>query len=166
MTDEEHNKYIAWVFIAHGIFQILILAFMFVVLGIMFFSNPDPDFPHELFLAIFGAVLAVNFLFLLPNFVAAYAMLKQKSWARVMAIVASVLAVMSVPTGTVAGVYALWYFLGDKWRSVYEPHKMQGNDFYLNSSINSSPAGQRWEGRYVNEHGEEVYRQPEIPDWR
>lgn len=162
MTDEEHNKYIALAFIGHGAVQILFLSLVFVFLSFVLFDSPDENFPKGLVAGIFGTVGFVNLILLSPNFIAAYALIKRKPWARVMSIIASALAVMSVPTGTLAGVYALWFFVGDRWRSVYEPIGLQNAGL----SLNSGTPDPRWEGRFVNESGEEVFRQPEIPDWR
>src|SRR5687768_15514492 len=114
MTNEEHNKYIAWAFLANGIFQAVILLFMFVfIFALLAAGGSDPEFPAGFIAAVFGFALTINLIFLSPNFVAAYALLKRKPWARVAGIVAAALSAMNVPLGTLAAVYSLWFFCGD-----------------------------------------------------
>ena len=122
MTSEEHNKYIAYSFLAHGSFQLLML----MLIGVMFyfiFSNPmrpgDPGLPPGFFAIFFTIMFAIQAIFAAPSFVAAYALLKRKHWARIASIVAGVMAGMHVPIGTAACVYALWFFFGENWKSVY-----------------------------------------------
>lgn len=162
MNDEQHNKYIAWAFIAHGSLQVLLLLAVIAFMSLFLFAAPGGDVPAGFLAFIFGIVLFFNLIFLSPNFIAAYAMMKRKPWARVAAIVAAVLSAMSVPTGTLAAVYALWFFVGENWRNVYE--RPLARDMRL--SLNAEDIHSKWEGRYVNEEGEFVYRQPETPDWR
>lgn len=164
MTNEEHNKYIAWAFLANGVFQAVMLVF---VLAIMFFwlamVPGDGGFPMGLFAVIFGFAAIINLIFLSPNFVAAYALLKRKPWARIASIVAAALSAMNVPLGTLAAVYALWFFCGEQWKELYP------------ETAGVKPAGQlsrgsaRDEASYgyaSNEEGASVYRTPPPPDWR
>src|SRR4051812_20872207 len=105
MTDEEHNKYIAFAFAAYGAFQVLMLVFI----GLMFTfilsignqpGRPGP--PLAFFGIFFTAMIIFQMIFTAPSFIASYALLKKKSWARMAAIVAGVLSAMSVPVGTAA----------------------------------------------------------------
>ena len=164
MTDEEHNKYVAWAFLANGLFQSAILLFVFLFLIAIFLGGGanDPNFPGGLIAAIFGFVLIVNLVMLSPNFVAAYALLKRKPWARIAGIVAAAMAAMNVPLGTLAAVYSLWFFCGDQWKSVYQE---KGNPQFDKPQI--SPAHDtQWEG-YTKEDGAAfIYRTPPPPDWR
>jgi hypothetical protein len=159
MNDEQHNRYIAWAFVAHGAFQTLmglLIAAIFLLLAI--FPNEDASMP---FLAVIGVfAFLIQIMFAAPGFVAAYGMFKKKSWARIGAIVAGVVSAMNVPIGTAACVYALWFFLGDNWKSVYE------------AKAPSMPAGlksgdeARWDPYVKNDQGEVVFRHIDPPDWR
>lgn len=166
MTNEQHNRYIAYTFLGHGIFQL----FMLLIIGAMFFfmfsfpgRSGDPDPPMEFFGLFFGFMILFQLAFTVPSFVASYALLRRKSWAKIASIIAGVLASMSVPVGTAACVYSLWFFLGDNWKSVYggergtsvpEPHQIA----YGQES--------RWGGYQTDETGEVTYRPAEPPDWR
>lgn len=59
-------------------------------------------------------------MFAVPAFVAAFALFKKRPWARTASIVAAALAAMNVPVGTLACVYAFWFFLGENWKNVYQ----------------------------------------------
>jgi hypothetical protein len=61
--------------------------------------------------AVYAIVLLVSvvlFAIGIPNLIAGIALLKQKGWARILAIVLAILALTSFPVGTAAGIYTLW----------------------------------------------------------
>lgn len=165
MTNEQHNRYIAYTFLGHGAFQI----FMLLVMAAFFFfafSIPDqpgqPEPPMAFLGFIFGFVALIYFFFTAPSLVPAYALLKKKSWARVAAIVAGVMASMSVPVGTAACVYSLWFFLGDNWKEIYTERP---GSIALPIQIDADGES-RWTGYQTDEKGEPVFRAVEPPDWR
>lgn len=166
MTNEQHNKYIGWSFLAHGAFQLL----MTLMIGLIFFfifTIPDqpgqPGPPPEFFGLIFGFMLVFQMLFVVPSLVAAYAVFKRKKWARIVSIVAGVLGAMNVPIGTAACVYSLWFFLGENWKSIYGDGAVEtGRD----PRVISRGEEARWSGYQTNEQGEVTYRPVEPPDWR
>jgi hypothetical protein len=57
-----------------------------------------------IWLFISGVLVALG----IPSLIAGIGLLKQKGWARTLAIVLAVLALVSFPVGTAAGVYTLW----------------------------------------------------------
>jgi hypothetical protein len=59
-------------------------------------------------LAIMLSVSGVFFALGVPSLIAGIGLLKQKHWARILAIVLAILALASFPVGTAAGVYTLW----------------------------------------------------------
>ncbi len=164
MTNEEHNKYIAWAFLVNGAFQVAVFGFIFLIVFAAMLSGPDGrDFPAGLFAAIFGFVFIVNLAFQSPNFIAAYALLKRKPWARVAGIVAAALSVMNIPFGTLAGVYSLWFFCGEQWKDVYPEsgRPLRSGPYQLDPHPQSE-----WEGYSRGEEGAYTYRTPPPPDWR
>lgn len=122
MTNEQHNRYIAYSFFGFAGTQMFWLVLMLA--WFTFFLNSIPVKPGEPDPApIFGIMMVfVSFFFLLftvPVIVAGWAMLKKKPWARIAAIIGAIAASMSVPFGTAACVYALWFWMGDNWKEVY-----------------------------------------------
>jgi hypothetical protein len=164
MTPEEHNKYISWTFLANGLFQsaVLFLVFVFMIMFLSVGGPRDPNFPAGLLIAIFGFAFLINLAFISPNFIAYYALKNQKPWARIVSIIAAVLSAMNVPIGTAACVYALWFFFGEEWKAIYP--ETPGANVPLRQIGNAGQAN--WEGRYVRQDGEVVYRPTEPPNWR
>jgi hypothetical protein len=58
--------------------------------------------------AVVLGISAVFFVIGIPSLIAGIALLKHKSWARIVAIILAILALTSFPIGTAAGVYTLW----------------------------------------------------------
>lgn len=162
MTDEQHNKYIAWAFAAHGGFQLLmglLIGAMFLFIAAVDPTGPPPEF----FVFIFAFMFIFQALFAVPSFVATYALLNKKPWARVAGIVAAALSAMNVPVGTGAAVYSLWFFCGENWKSVYPETSTKSR----RDPLSITPASnQQWEGYTREEDAAFVYRTPPPPDWR
>ena len=73
--------------------------------------NGAPPWSPEDATGIVAVALAISSLFLvigIPSLIAGVGLLKQKSWARTLALVLAVLALASFPSGTAAGIYTLW----------------------------------------------------------
>ena len=64
-------------------------------------------------------ILLVIAVLLLPGIVAGYGLLNYKPWARTLAIVLSVLNLLSVPIGTVIGAYGLWVLLNKETKLMF-----------------------------------------------
>jgi hypothetical protein len=166
MTNEQHNKFVGFAFLAHGGFQMfmgLLIALMFGSFIALIPNQPGrPAPPTGFFYVIMTFVVMIQTIFALPSFVAAYAVLKRKSWARLSGIVAAVLSAMSVPVGTAACIYALWFFFGENWKEVYEPASLRGS---ARSQLPGASDPATWT---VNQHQEasRSYAPPPPPDWR
>jgi len=158
MTDEQHNKYIAYSFLAHGSFQLL----MMLLMGLMIFLTFPPA-PME-FLAFFFAFISIFYIiFAAPAFIAAYALLKRKSWARIASIIAGVLSAMSVPVGTAACVYAFWFFFGDNWKRIYSEGEPVSDGYREHLQLMERQPWANMETDSVK-YGERQQTTP--PDWR
>jgi hypothetical protein len=166
VTNEEHNRYIAFAFIAHGAFQLLMGLFMAAMVYLITqFDDPSgpPPPPPAFFFIVFGFMFVFQMLFAAPSFIASYALLKRKPWARIASIIAAALSAMNVPVGTAAAVYSLWFFCGEQWKSVY-PETAERDRV---DPLRITPAPEtKWEGYTKDEEGEYVYRTPPPPDWR
>lgn len=166
MTNEEHNRYIAFAFIAHGAFQMLmaffIAAMMYLIFQIEDPSGPPPP-PPAFFIFIFGFMFVFQALFAAPSFIASYALFKRKPWARIASIIAAALSAMNVPVGTAAAVYSLWFFCGEQWKSVYPEAAAKSRESI--PQIEDRPQ-EKWDGYTKDEEGAYVYRTPPPPDWR
>lgn len=122
MTPEEHNRALG---ICHLVYGGLHTLLMFAMALFMFaFLRMIPNEPHALppqIFLIFGILfLFYSLFFTLPSFVAGYAMLKRKSWARTASIIAAVLEAMNVPIGTAVCIYSFWFLFSDAGRAMYD----------------------------------------------
>jgi len=164
MTSEDHNRYIAYSFLAYTGFQLLMLLLMCAWFYFIFAGFPtipgDPGPPMAFFGVFFGIMAIFQLIFTAPAAIAGYAVLKRKPWARLAAIVAGVVSAMSVPFGTAACVYAMWFFFGDQWKEVYggqaEPRP------YSNLSLNDAADWQPADDERVRDSQYE----PKPGDWR
>jgi hypothetical protein len=161
MTNEQHNKLVGIGFLVHGGFQLLmglLFALMFGSFAALIPNEPgQPAPPRGFFLIFAGFFFIIQAIFAVPSFVAAFAVLKRKSWARLSAIIAAVVSAMNVPIGTAVCVYALWFFFGENWKEVYQP-AMSGARAELPNDA-TAWANQPWEAKH-----ERV--PPTPPDWR
>jgi len=165
MTNEEHNRYIGWAFLANGLFQVMMLLFVFAFLYIFFAIDPPGggELPPAFLALMFGFIGLINLLFLSPNFIAAYALLKKKPWARIAGIIAAALSAMNVPIGTAAAVYSLWFFCGEQWKEVYSDSAAPARREPLSITPGREDA---FDSAATEEEGAYVYRTPPPPDWR
>ena len=158
MDSEQHNRYIAFSFFAYAGFQLLMLLLMVAWMYAAFNSGPYPMPPFFNFLIVFIAIFQL--LFTAPAAIAGYAVLTKKEWARIASIVGAVMSGMSVPIGTGACVYALWFFLGDRWKEVYE--KPIGSQPYTTLGLNESGG---WDTADQEKFRDPTYA-PKPGEWR
>lgn len=167
MTNEQHNKYIGFSFLAHGSFQMLMLLLMGLWFYFIFSSFPakpgEPAPPMEFFGFFFAFMFVFQMIFTAPSFIAAYALLKRKSWARIASIIAGVLSAMSVPVGTAACVYAFWFFFGDNWKSIYSDGEPVSDGYREHLQLMES---QPWANMNADDVRYSEQRQTSPPDWR
>jgi len=167
VTSEEHNKYIAWTFIAHASFQLLMLLIILLFFGFVFSSIPpgrNPGAPPRAFIWTIMVFMTVfQSLLIIPSGVAGWGVLNRKPWARVASIAASAIAGMNLPLGTAASVYALWFFLGDRWKEIYGSNAVVPD---VERQELVSDMHDRWAGMRTDEKGEVTFHHVEPPDWR
>lgn len=162
MTNEQHNKYIAYSFFAYAGFQLFWLLVMGLFFAFFFGSMPsrpgEPEMPFAFFGIFFAFMVVFQLIFTAPAAIAGWAMLKQKPWARIAGIVGAVMAAMSVPIGTAACVYALWFWMGDNWKEVYSDSRSG------NHSILGLESGDEFQPSDEFKKAEDWIKAP--PDWR
>src|SRR6266542_5172437 len=124
MTPEEHNRYVGIANVAYGAIHILLLIVMGgVCLTMMKVIARDTggDVPSASFLGgIMVFAVAINFLFAIPSFIAGYAFLKRKPWAKIAGIIAAVLSALRLPLGTAVSIYTFWFLFSTPGRILYE----------------------------------------------
>lgn len=173
MTPEQHNRTLGILHLAYGG---LSTAFMliFAVLFLFVFRSMTPmpgvePFPAGPFMAFVAFVLVFQLLFIVPSFVAGYALLKRKPWARMAAIVAAVVDAMSVPFGTALCIYSLWFLFGEQSKSLYADDAVSRLAGPQRGTLYGAPPPPdfMWQGRRSTYGSEGNYTPPASPpDWR
>ena len=150
-------------FLAHAGFQLLMLVMMIAMFSAILFADPGRGSgPPRAFFWIMIAFFTVFYLlFTIPSIIAAYGLRNHKGWARIASIIAGVIAAMNMPIGTAACVYALWFFLGDNWKDVYEAPVKGG--LTAPAEFDTS----KWQGSFeTDQSGKTVFTPAQAPDWR
>jgi hypothetical protein len=132
MTGKEHARLLGLLFGIYVAFQVVMMIFSIVVAfamgGVMFSefakmprraNEPNPEAFMSMFFVIMIVAFVVGFLFLIPKALAAYGLRAEKSWAKVMAIVACCLAVLNIPFGTALGIYGFWFIFGEEGKRYF-----------------------------------------------
>src|SRR5688572_28633234 len=116
-----------WLYTALNVVVIVGIAVVYIaIFGVVFTSQPQNAGapPTELIVgilaAVFGFVLIFTLLFSVPKLVAGYGLRKGKPWARVWAIVASIMLCMSFPLGTAIGVFGLVFLFSDEGKLYFD----------------------------------------------
>jgi hypothetical protein len=97
------------VFAVLALFSVLTMAAMggFLMQGAASSVNGVPAFSGPFFLIIAVIILLTAVL----NGATAYGLLARKSWGRILAIIVSIVSLLSIPFGTILGGFALYFLL-------------------------------------------------------
>jgi DMSO/TMAO reductase YedYZ heme-binding membrane subunit len=158
MTPEDHNRYLGIAHVAYGVLHILIMLLIGLVVFVMMTLNTGRrDAPPAAFMTVVILfVVGINVLLAIPSFVAGYAFLKRKRWARIAGIVAAVLSVLRIPFGTAVSVYTFWFLFSAPGRILYD-----------NMAQALPPAPPLDWNEVELRSGKETYAPPATPpDWR
>jgi hypothetical protein len=68
-----------------------------------------------------GFVFIVLLVLSLPGMIGGFGLLQFKSWARILVIVLSAFELLSVPFGTILGIYGLWVLLNRETEQLFQP---------------------------------------------
>src|SRR5579864_646860 len=113
----EHVKILGILHLVYGILGVLAGIIVLVIFGGLagLVSVADRSGDSLIAVPILGGIGAFVFILLLalslPGIIAGFGLLQLRPWARILTIVLSALELMSVPLGTVLGIYGLWVLL-------------------------------------------------------
>jgi cation transport ATPase len=102
----------------------LITGTFFTALGVLVSLNGVPLWRPEDAMNVFVVVLVVSGVFLavgIPSLIAGVGLLKKKRWARVVAMVVAIVALIGFPVGTGAGIYTLWVLTRTETEQLLSP---------------------------------------------
>jgi hypothetical protein len=122
---DTHVKVLAVLNIALSAFGLMAAVFLMLALGVagtIVGANADPH-DAAIALPIIGltGTALVTFLLIvaLPGIAAGIGLLKYKPWARILAIVLSVINLIHIPFGTVVGIYGLWVLFNKETEAMF-----------------------------------------------
>jgi len=144
MTAKEHNKLLGIFLMAHGGLQLMMMLIVTLVyggLGTFFIARARRDEEAIMGFFFIAAILFVvlfSLILVVPQLLGGWKLFKERPGARTWGIVASIVSCLSFPLGTAAGVYGLWFLLGE-----------EGKRFYLGGSpqqqmFNPPPPPNNW----------------------
>lgn len=165
MTPEDHNKALGICHLAYGGLSTLMMLAVLFFFGAIFLSIPGDGPPVGFVMLMLGFIMAWSFIFTLPSFVAGYAILKHKSWARTASIVAAVVETMSVPLGTAVAIYSFWFMFSDAGKAMYDKQFTSPQRPYALRDTPPPPAS-GWDAWKNREREREYVPPPQPPDWR
>ena len=114
---KDHVRILGILHVVYGMLGILGGIIVMVIFGGLagLVNIADKSGDAKVAIPILGGIGAFVFLLLLalslPGIIAGFGLLELRPWARILTIVLSALELMSVPLGTVLGVYGLWVLL-------------------------------------------------------
>jgi hypothetical protein len=104
---EKHINIVASLHIGLSILGILTGIFVFTILH--FVGDIAQDEQAQFILSIVSRALAGFIFFMsIPGLVAGIGLFKRKEWARILALIISVISLLNFPLGTAVGVYSIW----------------------------------------------------------
>jgi len=133
MNAKEQNKLAGIFLLGHGCIQLLImfaLGIIYAGFGVAMFATARKN--EEQFAGLAIAVIMIfvvlfSLIFVIPQLVGGWKMIKERPNARTWGIVGSIISCMSFPLGTAAGVFGLIFLFGDAGRQFYLGSGNPGN---------------------------------------
>jgi len=125
MTAREQNKLAGIFLIVHGALQAAFMLFIFLIYGgvgaaLLFGGQKQEDqFVGGIFIVVIAFLAVFSLVFVLPQLVGGWKMLKERPNARTWGIIGSIVSCLSFPLGTAAGVFGLVFLFGDAGRQFY-----------------------------------------------
>lgn len=121
---QQHIQTMAVLWIVYGVLALLGACMVFAVghavLGSIFRVEGAPFPVRPLAQTIFTIIATWGATKGLLSIVAGWGLLDRQSWARPLTIVASFVAILSIPFGTALGIYSLWVMMPDTSGQEYE----------------------------------------------
>jgi hypothetical protein len=154
MTAREQARLLGlflWIFAGFNIVLVGVIAVVYVVVFGVLLSQmprrphePSPEFMIPFLIVVFAVAFVVVVLVSIPKIVAGYGLRNEKPWARIWAIIASIMAAMSFPIGTAVGVFGLVFLFGDEGKRYFE-NPEYGHIPTVEDPVISAPEPNSWQ---------------------
>jgi len=131
MTAKDQNRLVGIFLMAHGGMQLLIMLMLVLIYGLMGVGiaaasrNQEGIFVSGVFIVMVLFVLFISLLLIVPQIFGGWKMYKELPGARTWGIIGSIVACLSFPLGTAAGVFGLVFLFGEEGKRFY----LGGNNY-------------------------------------
>ena len=116
---KDHIRIFALISIVFGILGLLAAAIVFVAVAGGGLISGDPT-PITITSIVAVAVSGIISIFAIPQIIAGWAILKFKSWGRILGIIIAILNLVNVPIGTAYGIYGLWVLMNEETEKIFK----------------------------------------------
>lgn len=117
---EKHLNVVAALHLGLSIIGLLVALSLTAILGLALSFVEEPEIARIL-PVVFKILVWVIVLLSLPGIVAGIGLFKRREWARILALVLSVIKILNVPIGTVVGVYSIWVLVHEETQQIFKP---------------------------------------------
>ncbi|HUR97257.1 MAG TPA: hypothetical protein VMZ26_04235 [Pyrinomonadaceae bacterium] len=144
MIAKEQNKLAGIFLMVHGGLQAVVMLLLVLIYGgvgaglSLGAKTQEEQIVGLVFIAAIVLILALSLVFVLPQLIGGWKMLKERPNARTWGIIGSVVSCLSFPLGTAAGVFGLVFLLGDEGTRFYLGG---GNQYPANLPSPPPPSG-------------------------
>ena len=111
-------RLLGWLFILYHGISLAVLMFVAFVVGFAGLFAGDMEATAVITVIACGLV-AFGFIAALPGIIAGWGLLNYRPWARILAIIVSVLDIWSIPFGTALAIFALYTLVSGKSDQVF-----------------------------------------------
>ena len=125
MTAKEQNRLAGIFLMVHGGLQAVVMFFVGLIyggLGVAMLATSkkeDEQFAGMALVGFMVIIAAVALVFILPQLIGGWKMIKERPNARTWGIVGSIISCLSFPLGTAAGVFGLVFLFGEGGQQFY-----------------------------------------------
>ena len=125
MVGREQNKLAGIFLLVHAGIQTIVMLFIGLIYGgigaglLIGGKKDEEQMVGLVFIAAIVFLLILSLIFVLPQFIGGWKMLKERPNARTWGIIGSIASCLSFPLGTAAGVFGLVFLLGDAGKQFY-----------------------------------------------
>lgn len=139
MTAEEHNRTLATLWFIYGAMHGLTLLGLLLLVFVVKFATPATEQISTSWLAVGVLTFVVLLLMvgLLP-FLAGYAFMKRRRWAKPLGLCLAVMSLVNIPVGTALGIYAIRFLRSAGGIKLYGGKAATANESELQEALNGA----------------------------
>ncbi len=122
---DSHIKIVGIINIVFGVLGLMAAGIVFIAVagGGILSGDSEAIMITSIVAVSVSGIIAV---FSIPELIAGWAILKMKSWGRILGVVIAILDLINIPIGTAFGIYALWVLMNEETEQLFREHQPGG----------------------------------------